>query len=186
MIHFQHIDSPVGRLFVVISLVLGTGALSTVWAWMAVDGHVTVLGEIALWVAAWAYMPMIALLPLAIADFPTGRVASRWLRPWLRVGVLAIGIVTVGDMVLPVSVNETFFEATNPWALAVPQSVAALVDETSMWVAIVLFALVSGDLIVRWRRARGVERLQMRWAGVGVLLCTLALVAAAVLVSMAL
>jgi hypothetical protein len=110
-----------------------------------------------LWIAA---IPLGATLLLLL--FPTGRLPSpRW-RPvaWTAVAATVVAVVasllTPGRMeYLPGARNPLGLERAGP-ALDLLVQVAFLV------IAAALFA-AAGSLIVRWRRARGVERQQLKW-----------------------
>ena len=101
-------------------------------------------------------------LPLAVQLFPTGRPLSprwRWLI-WLTVvsglafdaqTLLDPAALAVTDRPVPPLVNPAVFHAADPlWAVA------------SLLLAGVLAASVA-ELVLRFRRARGVERLQLTW-----------------------
>jgi hypothetical protein len=77
-------------------------------------------------------------------------------------------------MVTPVSVNEIFWgkQVTNPWAIEAMEPLTPI-DDSLPILATVLIALVTIDLVLRWRRAQGVERLQIRWAALGFLVVAL-------------
>jgi hypothetical protein len=112
---------------------------------------------------------------------PTGTLPSpRW-RWWARIAVAGTAAWFVGATVHPVPLYPEYPDVGNP--LAVPDRVRPLVD-AAMAVAgpIVLVSLVvaATSLVLRFRRARGVERQQLRWLAWGA-----ALAAAALLVALA-
>ena len=126
----------------------------------------------------------VALAWIACAGFvllltPTGRLPSpRW-RWWARVAAAAALLWLLGSVVDPAPLQPEFPEVGNPLA------VAALFGPLDwVWVAglVVLVALVvaAGSLVLRFRRARGTERQQLRWLAWGA-----AVAAAALLVAMA-
>ena len=110
---------------------------------------------------------------------PTGSLPSpRW-RWWARVAAAAALLWLLGSVVDPEPLRPEFPEIGNP--LAVPALYGSL---DWFWVAglVVLVALVvaAGSLVMRFRRARGTERQQLRWLAWGA-----ALAAAALLVALA-
>jgi hypothetical protein len=92
---------------------------------------------------------------------PTGRLPSpRW-RWWARLAAAAPVLTVLGSVVQPNPLAPDYHG--NP--LAVPALARVLVVPAVAGVAIVLVSLLvgAGSLVVRFRRARGVERLQLRW-----------------------
>jgi hypothetical protein len=128
-----------------------------------------------------------ALIWLSCAGFvllltPTGSLPSpRW-RWWARVAAAA-PVVVLASVVQPDPLAPDY--RGNP--LAIPALARVLVVPAVAGVAIVLVALLvgAGSLVVRFRRARGVERQQLRWlayaAALAAGLLLVALVAAFVL-----
>src|SRR5512132_2697211 len=110
---------------------------------------------------------------------PTGRLPSpRW-RWWARVAAAAALLWLAGSVVDPAPLRPEFPQVGTP--LAVPALFGPL---DWLWVSglVVLVALVvaAGSLVLRFRRARGTERQQLRWLAWGA-----AVAAAALLVAMA-
>jgi two-component system, NarL family, sensor kinase len=101
-------------------------------------------------------------LPLAVQLFPTGRPLSprwRWLIGLTVISGLAFDAQTLLDPValavtdrpVPPLVSPAAFHAADPlWAVATPLLVGVLAASVA-------------ELVVRFRRARGVERLQLTW-----------------------
>ena len=94
---------------------------------------------------------------------PTGSLPSpRW-RWWARVMVAAPVVSLVATLLLPNSLNSDYQTLDNPLALrALGGALRA-----ALWVALAITVLAvlvaAGSLVVRFRRAHGVERLQLRW-----------------------
>jgi hypothetical protein len=92
---------------------------------------------------------------------PTGSLPSpRW-RWWARLAAVAPVVVVLGSVVQPDPLAPDY--RGNP--LAIPALARVLVVPAVAGVVIVLVALLvgAGSLVVRFRRARGVERQQLRW-----------------------
>jgi hypothetical protein len=92
---------------------------------------------------------------------PTGSLPSpRW-RWWARVAAAAPVLTVVGFAVQPDPMAPDYLG--NP--LAVPALAPALLVAGLAGALVVLVALLAGagSLVLRFRRARGVERLQLRW-----------------------
>jgi hypothetical protein len=106
------------------------------------------------------------LVGLACAGFvllltPTGSLPSpRW-RWWARVAAAAPAVTVLGLAVQPDPLAPEYLG--NP--VAVPALAPALLVAALAGMAVVAAGLVAGagSLVLRFRRARGVERLQLRW-----------------------
>ena len=119
------------------------------------------LGQPAAWVATWGFLPVVALVMTLVVMYPSGD-PSRFGRWILR----AFLIVTLADALVfafrpgPVQGDTP---PDNP--LGIPGA-RDLLDPATEWLstALAVIALVAVvDLVIRFRRSSGVERLQFRW-----------------------
>jgi hypothetical protein len=109
---------------------------------------------------------------------PTGRLPSpRW-RWWARVAAAAPVVTMVGFAVQPDPLAPDWYG--NP--LAVPALARVLLVPALAGIAVVALSLLvaAGSLVVRFRRARGVERLQLRWLALAAACASVLLVVALV------
>jgi hypothetical protein len=110
---------------------------------------------------------------------PTGKLPSpRW-RWWARIAAAAAGIWLLATVVHPAPLYPEYPTIENP--LAVPFLRRGLLDIAQPAAAVVVLAsLVVGavSLVGRFRRARGIERQQLRWLVWGAALSAVALLAA--------
>jgi signal transduction histidine kinase len=154
-------DNPVGKLMVVFSCFFGMSMLAETVVVIADQEAPGFAVDLFSWLALVLITPVITVVVLLIAYFPSGRVESKWLRWPLRaaIGVTVLGFV--GRAILPVSTAVGDIVITNPWGV---DSLAPLVPVDGAAFAVVLIVLVvsGADLILRWRRSTGVGRLQMR------------------------
>jgi hypothetical protein len=92
---------------------------------------------------------------------PTGSLPSRRWRWWARVAAVAPVVVVLGSVVQPDPLAPDY--RGNP--LAISALARVLVVPAVAGVVVVLVALLvgAGSLVWRFRRARGVERQQLRW-----------------------
>ena len=130
-----------------------------------------------LWVVAFT------LLAILLLVFPTGRSLSpRW-RPivWIAFAMIPVGLVTAGrvqgeGVALPVFplLESVFGPETGEVLRATGQSIVGL-SQLSLYVA----AAVS--LVLRYRRARGAERAQLKWLAYAALLFAVVNVVTAVI-----
>ncbi len=173
--------NPIGWLLLTIGgLFLLTGLSDELMQWLYRNGPTTnpvapVVGVItsALW------LPMIAIASLLFLLFPTGSVPGpRWrFLPWV-IGV-AVVVFLVGMLLQPGPLEDTGLEVevTNPFG------VSALEDVTTLAIAVASTVVLIGivpcfvAMLVRFVRARGEERQQVRWlATVAAAVVALALV----------
>jgi hypothetical protein len=126
----------------------------------------------------------LTLIWLSCAGFvllltPTGKLPSRRWRWWARVAAAAAAVWLLGSVVHPAPLYPEYPGIGNP--LAIPVLPRPLLDAAiPLAGAVVLVALVvgAGSLVGRFRRARGVERQQLRWLALAAGLAAVALLAA--------
>ena len=157
--------NPLGWMFLVIGLSQGLVVFGHEYASyvLRTAPGATPGGELAIWASQWAWAPGLGLLltyvPLL---FPDGRLPSRRWRPvaWLS----AVPIV-----VIPVSTAVVLWSWRGP-ALLDPSGVQQGTDDLGVVLGFVPYLLMLGcglaclaALLLRFRRARGVERQQLKW-----------------------
>jgi hypothetical protein len=134
------------------------------------------------WAAVYAdasWIPLSALIGFVLLLTPTGSLPSpRW-RWWARV-VVAAAVVTAA--LRPETLDGPFEAVDNPLAVhSGPLEVVATLGDLITLLAVVV---AGGSLVVRFRRARGTERQQLRWVALAAALAVVAV--AVILVSWAL
>jgi hypothetical protein len=119
----------------------------------------------AAWVASWSWAPafylQLVLLPLL---YPTGRLPSpRW-RPvaWLAVLEMLLAIIASAFRPGPLKASEVPV-ASNPVGIAGATGLLEAVNGIAGVLFVVLFFTAVGSVLVRFRRARGVQRQQLKW-----------------------
>jgi hypothetical protein len=132
------------------------------------------------WAATWS--PATLFLALACVGFvllltPTGSLPSpRW-RWWARVAAagpaLLLAGVTFGPFTIP-----PYQSLDKP--LAVPALAGVLLGATVLAFALIAAGLMAGawSLVLRFRRARGIEHQQLRWVALAALLVTMTILVA--------
>jgi hypothetical protein len=109
---------------------------------------------------------------------PTGSLPSpRW-RWWARVAAAAPMLVVVVSAVDPQPLRPEHPEVGNPLAVPVPAGLLLGVAAAAALIVLATLVVAAGSLMVRFRRARGVERQQLRWLAVGAALAAVALLVA--------
>jgi hypothetical protein len=169
---------PVGWLLLALGLSVAAAGVATGYANYGLLARPGALPA-AHWAAAYhnlAALVLAACLGFVLLLTPTGSLPSpRW-RWWARVAAAAPVVVVLGSVVQPDPLAPEY--RGNP--LAIPALARVLVVPAVAGAAIVLVALLvgAGSLVVRFRRARGVERQQLRWLAVGAALAAVALLVA--------
>ncbi|MDQ4001449.1 MAG: hypothetical protein M3283_10715 [Actinomycetota bacterium] len=152
--------NPIGWLFCAVGLSFGMihfTAEYTMYALLAAPGTLPG-GEAAAWIFSLTWVPTLGLTVFLMLLFPDGRLPSRrwrWL-VWLSVFLIVVGTISqvfaprlvldIGGIYSPLGVEGL----PNVWKL----------------IQTLLFTLMfvsAASLVVRWVRASGVERLQLKW-----------------------
>jgi len=155
----RHPSNPVGWLFLGIAVLSSFEELSEAYGLrVAKDGLPA--GEIADWVSSWIWILTPALLALVLLLFPDGRLPSR---RWRIVPALAFAgcALAIPGLALSADSGEEFAGGENPFAVKSP-----VIDLLAgLGLALVMAALIASvvSLFRRSRRARGVERQQLKW-----------------------
>jgi hypothetical protein len=174
---------PVGWLLLGLGLTLSAGDLVYVYVrygLLARPGSLPAagylaglsLGTIAIWLACAGFV----LLLTPTGSLPSGR--WRW---WARVAAAAPVVFLLGSLVEPAPLRPEYPAVANP--LAAPAAwVGPLraVTGVALVVCVVGVPVAAASLVVRFRRARGVERLQLRWLALAAALAPLAVLVAVV------
>ena len=128
------------------------------------DGLPWWAGSIA-WTGDVVFVPLLGLTTLILLLFPDGRPPSRRWRWVTRAIGVTVVVTTVAGALLPADEADPI---GNP--LAVQGSIEALADTvanvgiTTLFLAILLSAVL---LLLRFRRARGLQRQQLKWLAYG-------------------
>jgi signal transduction histidine kinase len=121
----------------------------------------------AAWLSDWIWALLIALpitfLPLL---FPDGRLPSRRWRPFAWICGGFIGFAITVFILDPGRVGPT--GVTNPFGVETVRPVAAFLDGPGYAVVLVLGVISVASLILRYRRADGAQRQQLKWFVFGV------------------
>jgi hypothetical protein len=166
----------IGWLFCAAGLLFAAASLAEGWAtYTFVDG-----GEgsvYAAWLGSWLFLPALFGTPqLLFLLFPGGRPLSpRW-RWAVRLAAIAITLQATGAALLPGELVDAPVKGLqNPVAVAGADGLEGL----GWGVGLISLLLATVSLTLRFRRARGDERLQLKWfASAGVLFALSCLVGA--------
>jgi hypothetical protein len=158
--------NPIGWIFCGSSLALAVSSLGEEYAGYVLFAEPGVLpgGETMTWLAAWIFSP--GLLPLVtffLLLFPDGRLPSRRWRPMAWLATAATVALAVGYAFTP-GRFEDYPRVENPFGFGGVAGELASAAEGIGWVLLPFAVLGCAiGLIVRFRRSRGEERLQMKW-----------------------
>lgn len=157
--------NPVGWLLLVTALMGPYQLLGFYAAWSGGEGA---LGAFAAWVAVWGFAPYFFVPPLLPHFFPDGRLPSpRW-RPVVRIAIAVAVVTTLGRMFGAVTADLAP-EVTNPLGLEQAPWLQYVTMAGSLALFFVGVPLAAASLAVRTRRARDLERTQLMWLFLGVL-----------------
>jgi hypothetical protein len=110
---------------------------------------------------------------------PTGSLPSRRWRWWARVAAAAAVVFGAASVVDPMPVYPEYPGIGNPFGVsALAEPLLDAVIPAAGVVVLVALVVAAGSLVGRFRRARGVERQQLRWLAWGATLAAVALVLA--------
>jgi len=155
-----------GWVFTLVGALLTFNFAGSVYAAFAHSGkHGALPAGLAIaWLTSgWLWIPISALLVIFVPLlFPTGRVVSpRWRFPaWFAIAFIALAGISNALMPGPLSSIPSI---SNP--LGLPGQAALLNKLGDLSGALLMIAVVGavGSLVVRFRRARGQERQQLKW-----------------------
>jgi signal transduction histidine kinase len=175
LISAQRPRNPIGWILLVGALSLAAVLAATPYAWVALDAHPGALPG-----GSWAALvsslwPAFFAWPLAVAFvFPDGRLPSpRW-RPY---AIFAAGSMALLVLLLALAerLEEPFSDVPNPITLRLPEGLGFL--RMLAWLAMFAGLFVGAAAVrSRYKRSKGVERLQMLWLAYAALLIPLGVV----------
>jgi hypothetical protein len=153
----------IGPLFCLMGLLLAAGDMVFQWADVALFVADLPGGTAAAWVQDFGLPPSFGLLAIAVLLFPDGHAPSRRWRWVLWVAGAGIALNLVGYALRPGPLDPPFEQVDNP--VGIPgareaMDAVAAVGWMLMGASVALAAVASGQ---RLRRARGVERAQLKW-----------------------
>jgi hypothetical protein len=159
-------------------LLLGVGTLITISGF--VDGYAPyglLVRPGSLPGARWAaiYSPAVTMAAIACLGFvllltPTGSPPSlRW-RWWARVTAAAPVVFVVSVTLEPHPLDPAFRSVSNPLGIEALQLPIAITDAVASGITVAGVVVGALSLVVRFRRARGTERQQLRWVALAAML----------------
>ena len=156
---------PVGWLLLLLGMSVLAAGVTTGYAGygLLVRGKPLWAADYAAWWNDAGFLVWPAVLGFLLLLSPTGRLPSpRW-RWWARVAVTAPVVWLVAAALQTRPLDPPFQSVTSPLAVPALDGPAGYASWSSGLVAGVSLLVGAASLIVRFRRARGVERQQLRW-----------------------
>ena len=160
-------ENAVGWIFCSVGLVFLTEGLALSYANFAlfVRSGSPPGGRVMAWVSAWVGGPgLLGIFAFLLLLFPDGRLPTRRWRPVVWVATIAIAVVTFAHAFGPGPLrNSDFPSVVNPFGIEALAGVSDLLEFSAflLMLATVLASVVS--LVLRFRRARRLERQQIKW-----------------------
>jgi hypothetical protein len=157
-------DNTIGWLFCAASIAMSGGFTSQLYAEYALIDNVVLPGGLAaLWLSSWLPIVGLAVLPVFLLFlFPTGRPASPAWGVVVRIATVTVGIGFVGQMFQPGPIEPFRFD--NPLGVGGSTGgILTFIATAFSTSAIIFFVLGAVSIVQRARRARGEERLQIKW-----------------------
>jgi two-component system, NarL family, sensor kinase len=172
LVVFQRPDNRLGWVFCAGALsmsVLGVGGAYANRALVHAPGSLPG-GLFAAWLSDLAAIPTVGLFAGVLPQlFPTGRPISRWWRLPLWAAWAYIVLGAVGNAFVPHQLESVPAEAS-PYAIAAAKGLFTGFIVLSVPLGAVALIGALASLVVRWRRATGDERQQLKWFIAGVCL----------------
>ena len=171
---------PVGWLLLVLGLSLAWGGVPPAYA---AYGLLARPGALPAAHAVARYWPIIIVTAQTAVSFvllltSTGSLPSpRW-RWWARVTLAAAAILLVGLAVARGPLDPRYQVLGGPFDLRGQGGVLLVVNQLALAVTTLAVVVGAGSLVVRFRRAQGVERQQLRWVASAAALAVLGSVVA--------
>jgi hypothetical protein len=154
----------VGWIFAVVAVTSGAVHVLQEYALLAHSARPPLPGGAwAAWLPHWAWFAEIVLLMIVLpVVFPTGHPLTKRWRSVLWLAVAAFVVSAASTALTPGPATALTPEFGNPVAVA-DSPVRQLLGVATPAALFTAIAAAVGSLIVRFRRARGVERQQMKW-----------------------
>jgi two-component system, NarL family, sensor kinase len=106
---------------------------------------------------------VLACIGLVLLLTPTGLLPSPHWRWLARIMVITPLVFTAAMLLLPEPLDPLYQGVRNPLGLPALGGALLVVSQGTLAVTVVAVVAAAGSLVVRFRRARGVERQQLRW-----------------------
>lgn len=165
-------NNVVGWTFLAIGMIAGLTVLSMEYAHYGLltsPGSLPRAG-VAAWMQTWTWSALMGGFFYVLLVFPSGSLPSRrWRTATVLLGV-GVALVAVAEQLRPVwhiGQNEWGLAVPNAFGLGAGEGVVGVVEAAGLVTASVAMVLAVVCIVIRYRRARGVERMQVKWVAYG-------------------
>jgi hypothetical protein len=157
-------ENPIGWILCVSGFLFAFSIFSGMYAIYALVNHPGSLpaGGVAAWFSAWVQKPVYSLFVYLFLLFPDGRPLSRRWRVLLWINGILLATGFVADAFDPGKIM-TDEPIRNPLGLEVAAGVFPVVAEFVSYLTVLLMVASVVSLFLRFRRAGGIERQQIKW-----------------------
>ena len=167
LIAWRHPLNPIGWIFCAGALAFslsGLGESYAIYTLFADPAGPLGGGSTIAWFSTWAWVPGgVALAIYFPLLFPSGRLLSARWRPVAAAAIAAAAFLSVGIAFSPGRFDD-LPQVENAYGVAGPVGDVFGAFQSLGWLLLVVCLVASAtSLVLRFRRARGVERLQLKW-----------------------
>jgi hypothetical protein len=157
--------NPVGWLCCAVGLLLGPAFLGQDYAWYTLVHKPGSLpgGQAMAWLGQWPWRVVLGLLSFLLLLFPSGQlVSARW-RPVAWAAAAGTVLLGLWAALAPRPLEGAGLERlTNPLGIHGAETIFRVLQAAAA-VLLVATVLAAASMVVRFRRARGEERQQLKW-----------------------
>src|SRR5918997_5379197 len=157
----------IGWLFCVVGVLFGVQSAAYGWGVYALFAQPGELpgAELAAWLSTWLFVPVLFCIPVYLfLLFPDGRAISRRWKPVAWLAAAGLLTTTLGSALSPGRLEGPPFEAVeNPVGIAGGGEVLEWTTALGYWLTLASILLAGVSLVLRYRRAGGSEREQLKW-----------------------
>jgi hypothetical protein len=153
----------IGWILCAIGFLFAFNNFSGLYAFRTIVAHPDSLpaGQAAAWFAAWVVGPAWGLFPFLLLLFPNGRPLSERWRPLLWFGGVLVTLAILTGMIYSGPIS--FGAVRNPLGIDAVEELNTFVGNLGFYLFTVLMLLSIVSVYLRFRRASGTERQQIKW-----------------------
>jgi len=159
-------ENPVGWLFWGMGPFIAVAALAQQFAVYAVVDRSSPItgGAAAAWLQSWSILSALTSgVGVLLLLFPDGRLLTRRWRVALWGLVVGFALFVIGYLIDPGPLGQPFASVDNPFGIENAGRIAEVLVPIGFFLSIVSIVAAAVSLVLRYRRAGGAEREQIKW-----------------------